>query len=70
MFIIFQMRQSDPPSEIEYAIHFPSGLMLVPPKENVPSSENEFGSINTSASHSSRQSFIINLLCCQSPSLK
>ena len=63
------MRQSEPPSEIEYASIEASLLTLVPPSETVPSSDNVFGSSKTLASHSS-QSLIINLLCCHVPSLK
>ena len=64
MFIIFQIFQSDPPSEIENASQLLSGLTLAADIATVPSSENKFGSMSTLSLHES-QSLTISLFCCQ-----
>ena len=47
--IMIIFRQSEPPSEMEYATVFPSSEKLKEPKEVVPSSEKVLGSKKTSS---------------------
>lgn len=48
--MVITLRQSDPPSEIEYATLLPSFENLIPSSEVVPSLENVFGSRKSSGS--------------------